>query len=97
MGCDEIECVLCVDVRVLFGDRSDAGKTRTLFEARAELRELFGRANGVGFDATVAQIAHEAAEAETFGFGLREKAEADALHETGDEETGCFLCVVHKP
>ena len=62
-----------------------------------ELRELLGRADGIGFDAAVAQIAHVAAEAETFGFGLREETEADTLHETGDEETGCSFCVVHKP
>jgi len=97
MGCDESECILRVDVRGLFGDRSDAGKARAFLETRAELRELFGRADGVGFDAAVAQIAHVAAEAETFGFGLCEETEADTLHETSDEETRCFFCVVHKP
>ena len=58
-----------VDVRGLFGDGVDAGKARTFFEPRAKLRELLGRADGVGFDAAVAQIADVAAEAETFGFG----------------------------
>ena len=55
-----------------------------------------GRADGVGFDAAVAQIADVAAEAEAFGFGDGEEAEADTLHEAGDKEAGCFFCVVHK-
>ena len=82
--------------RSLFGDRPDAGKARTFFEARAELRQLFWRSDGVDFDAAVTQIADVTAEAEAFGFGLREETEADSLHETCDEETRCLFCVVHK-
>lgn len=82
--------------RGLFGDRPDTGKARAFFEARAELRQLFGSADGVGFNAAVAQIADVAAEAEAFGFGLREETEADSLHATSNEETRCPFCVVHK-
>ncbi len=96
MSCDETEYVFGFNFRGLFGDRPDDGKARTFFEARSKLRELFGRADGVGFDAAVTQIANVAAEAEAFGFGLREETEADSLHETCDEETGCLFCVVHK-
>ncbi len=86
-----------VDVRGLFCDGTDAGKARAFFEARAKLRELVGRADGVGFDSAVAPIADVAAKAEAFGFGDGEEAEADTLHETGDKEAGCFFCGVHKP
>ena len=60
------------------------------------MRELFGRADGVDFDAAIAPIAHVAAEAEALRFGDGEEAEADSLHEAGDEETRGFFCVVHK-
>jgi hypothetical protein len=63
---------------------------------RAKLRELLRRADGVGFDAAVAQIANEAAETEALGFGDGEETEADSLHAAGDEEASCFFCVVHK-
>ena len=85
-----------IDFSGFFGDKSDAGKTRAFFEACAEFRELFGRADGVSFDAAVAAIADVAVNAEEFGFALSEETEADTLHEAGDEETRCFLFVVHK-
>jgi hypothetical protein len=87
---------LRIDVGGLFGDGVDAGKARTFFEARAKLRELLGRADGVGFDAAVAQVADVAAEAEALGFADGEETEADTLHAAGDEETRCFFCGVHK-
>jgi hypothetical protein len=62
----------------------------------AEVRELVGGTDGVGFDAAVAQIANVAAEAEALGFGDGEETEADSLHAAGDEEASCFFCVVHK-
>jgi hypothetical protein len=93
---DETVCVLRVEFRGLFGDKLDAGKTRTFFKARAELSELLGRADGVGFDATVAPIAYVAGDADALGFGDGEETEPDTLHEAGDEEAGCFFCVFHK-
>ncbi len=96
MSCDETECVFGFNFGGLLGDKSDAGKTRTFFEAHEEFGELLRGADGVSLDAAVAQVADVAAEAEAFGFGLREETEADSLHETCDEETGCFFCVVHK-
>ena len=85
-----------IDVRRLFSDGTDAGKARAFFETRAKLSELLGRSDGVGFDPAVAAIAHIAAEAEALGFGDGEETEADTLHQTGDEEAGCFFCGVHK-
>ena len=85
-----------VDVRGFFGDGPNTRKTRTFFKTRAELRELVGRADGVGFDAAVAAIANVASEAEALGFGDGKEAEADSLHEAADEEAGSFFCGVHK-
>ena len=85
-----------VDVRRLFDDGTDAGKARAFFEAHAKLRELLGRADGVGFDAAVATIADVAGEVEALGFGDGEEAETDTLDEASDEEAGCFFCGVHK-
>ncbi len=85
-----------IDVRGLFGDGPNAGKARPFFKARAKLRELLGRADGVSFDAAVAAIANIAAEAEALGFGDSKEAEADSLHEAADEESGSFFCGVHK-
>jgi len=93
---DKTGCILGVDFRGFFGDEFDAGKARAFFEARAELRELLGRADGVGLDAAVAAVAHVAGDAETFSFGNGEEAEADTLHKAGDEEARCFFCGVHK-
>ena len=85
-----------VDVRGLFGDGTHAAKPRAFFKARAKLRKLLGRADGVGLDAAVAAIADVAAKTEALSFGGSEEAEADTLHEAGDEEAGCFFCGVHK-
>ena len=85
-----------IDFSGFFGDKSDAGKARAFFEARAEFRELLGRADSVSFDAAIATIADVAVNTEEFGFALSEETKANTLHEAGDEESRCFLFVVHK-
>jgi len=68
------------------------GAARALFQSGQKPEEMFFRADGVGFDAAVAKIANVTGDAEAFGGILREVSKADALDETGYEESfGLFF------
>jgi hypothetical protein len=69
---------------------------RTTLERGSKPGKLRGRSDGVRFDAAVAQIAHVAPEIQALGFALGEKAEAHALHKSGDKEALCLFRVRHK-
>lgn len=96
MGRSEIVCILRVYRRIFFFYFAYAGKAWTALERGAKLRELLRRADGVGFDAAVAEIAHVAAQSQTPGFASSEEAEADALDKSGDEEALGLFRVSHK-
>ena len=87
---------LWIDVGGLFSNMLDHGAARAAFEQRAETREILLRADGVDFDASVAQIANGARQMQAFGFVLSEITEADALHDSGNEIAACDLCGGHR-
>ena len=91
--CDaEFFCVLLVRRGGLFDDAVHRGSARTFFQGGEEAQELLLGADGVNFDAAVAQIAHVSGEVQAFGGVLREVAIAYALHQTRNEiSSGLFF------
>src|ERR1700730_11334129 len=88
--------VLRVDERGLFPDIAHAGEPRAALQSSAKLGKLIGCADGVDFDTGVRQIAHVAAEMQTFRGVLCKVAEAHALHNSRDKESLRLLRVGHK-
>ena len=75
-----------------FEDAVNHGAARAFFQSGQKPEQMFLRADGVGFYAAVAKIADVTGEAQTFGGILREVSKADALDETGYEESfGLFF------
>src|SRR5437879_744748 len=93
---DKTKFVIRIDGRLLFLDLADAGAPRAAFQCGAELGELLRRADGVGFHAAVRQISRVAVELQALRGALREIAEADPLHISGDEVTPGLFELAHK-
>jgi len=75
-----------IELGGLFDNMLDHGAARAAFEDGAQTSQIFRRADGVHFYAAIAKIAHVAAKIQALGFILREIAEADALHNSGNDE-----------
>jgi hypothetical protein len=75
----------CIELGGLFDNVLDHGAARAAFEDRTEARKIFRRADGINFHAAIAKIAHVTGKMQAFGFILREIAEADPLHDSGNE------------
>src|ERR1700730_13419645 len=93
---DKTVGIIRIDGRLLFGDFADACAPRPAFEGGAELGELLGRADGVGFDPAVRQIFCVAAQVQALRGVLSKIAEADTLHDSGDDVTPGLFVLTHK-
>jgi hypothetical protein len=71
-------------------------KARTLVEQRAELGKLLWRSAGKRFDATIRQIAHEAAQMQLLRGILREIAKPHPLHAAGHKVPLGLSYIAHR-
>jgi hypothetical protein len=81
---------------ILFLHVADAGEARTPLQRGAKFRELLVCTNGVRLDTPIEQVAHVPAHIRAFGGVSRKIAEANALHESRDEEAFGLFVLRHR-
>jgi len=71
----------------LFDNMLDHSAARAAFDERAQARQFFWRSDGINFNAAIAKIAHITGKMQALGFILGKIAEANTLHDSGNQIT----------